>query len=305
MLRADMLDLVRQRVKRLPTGVQRLAPFLVLPGLVLLGLLIILGPDVWRTIYAYIAGICRAYISGISPGSVALDLMLLLTVIASIAGGLGILREWRRLRLLSRTISQRSSHIVSEVNRECPVVVVNDDTPFAFCYGLLRPRICYSTGLGQLLTNEELQAVLLHEELHARRRDPLKVFIARVLAAMVFFLPLSRDVRDRYLVWLEVSADQEVIRQLGIAALAQALVKLLQPKPALDLEAAISRINPTEERIKHLINPGTGSPGLLVLPRCSLATLGLTAGTGLMATGIVYSVGMLMMSTRFCQISLA
>jgi Zn-dependent protease with chaperone function len=303
MLRVNVLDLARQGVNRLPRGMQRLASFLVLPGLVLLGLSIILGPDVWRAIYTYIAGICRAYIVGISPGGVALDLVLLLTVIASIAGGLGILREWRRLKVLSQTISWRN--IVSEENHECPVVVVNDDTPFAFCYGLLRPRICYSTGLRQLLTNEELQAVLLHEELHARRRDPLKVFIARVLAAMVFFLPLSRDVRDRYLVWLEVRADQEVIRQLGIAALAQALVKLLQPKPALDLAAAISRINPTEERIKHLINPGTSSPGPLVLPRCLLATLGLTAGTGLMATGIVYSVGMLMMSTPFCQISLA
>ena len=215
--------------------------------------------------------------------------------------------DLRRLRLLSRTISWRSSHIISEMNRECPAVVVNDDAPFAFGHGLLRPRICYSTGLIQLLSNAERQAVLLHEELHARRRDPLKVFIARVLAAMFFFLPLSRDLRDRYLVWLEVRADQEVIRQLGVAALAQALVKLLQPTPALDLEAtaAVSRINPTEERIKRLINPGSGSPGPLVLPRYSLATLGLTAGTGLMATGIVYYVGVLMMSTRFCHISLA
>jgi hypothetical protein len=303
MLRAEMLDLVWQGVKRLPRGMQRLAPFLVLPGLVLLGLSIILGPDVWRSLYAYIAGICRAYIAGISPSGVALDLILLLTVVALTAGGVGILREWRRLMLLSRTIFWRN--IVSEVNHECPVVVVNDNTPFAFCYGLLRPRICYSTGLRQLLTNEELQAVLLHEELHARRHDPLKVFIARVLAAMFFFLPVCRDLRDRYLVWLEVRADQEVIRQLGIATLAQALVKLLKPTPALDLETAISRINPTEERIKHLLNPGRASSSLLVLPRCSLTSLGLTAGTGLMATGIVYSVGMLMMSARFCQISLA
>jgi Zn-dependent protease with chaperone function len=234
-----------------------------------------------------------------------MDLISLLTVVALISGGLGILREWRRLRLLSRTISWRSSPVASEVNSKCPVVVVHDDAPLAFCYGLLRPHICYSTGLMQLLTNAELKAVLLHENLHARRHDPLKVFIARVLAATFFFLPLSRDVRDRYLVWLEVRADQEVIRQLGIADLAQALVKLLQPTPAVELEAAVSRINPTEERIKRLLNPGTSSPDLLVLRRYSLATLGLTAGTGLMAIGIVYSVGLLIMSTPFCHISLA
>jgi hypothetical protein len=65
--------------------------------------------------------------------------------------------------------------------------------------------------------------------------------------------------------------------------LAQALVKLLQPKRAMELETAVSPINPTEERVKRLLNPGGSSPDLLVIRRQSLATLGLTAGTGLMA----------------------
>ena len=300
-----MLDLFRQGVKRLSRGALRVTPFLVLPGLVLLGLSIFLGPDLWRIIYAYIAGVCSAYLSAISPGSVTTDLILLLVVVGVISGGLGILREWRRLILLSRTIAWRSTPAASEVSSEYPLVVVHDDVPLAFCYGLLRSRICYSTGLMQLLTQAELQAVLLHEGLHASRRDPLKVFIARVLATTFFFFPLSRELRDRYLVWLEIRADQEVIRRVGIMDLAQALVKLLQPTSAMGVEAAVSQFNPTEERIKRLLDPRDGSRGLLGLRRQSLATLGLTAGTGLMAIGIVYSAGVLIMSSPFCRISLA
>lgn len=300
-----MPDLFRLWVKRLSRGALRIAPFLVLPGLVLLGLSILMGPDLWKIIYAYIAGVCIAYLSAISAVSVTTDLILLLTVVALISGGLGILREWGRLRLLSRTISRLSSPITSEVSGEYPLVVVHDDVPLAYCYGLLRPKICYSTGLMQLLTKEEFQAVLLHEGLHARRHDPLKVFIARAFSTAFSFLPLSREVRDRYLVWLEVRADQEVIRLLGIKDLALALVKLLQPTPMMGLEAAVSQLNPTEERIKRLLNPGAGFPDVLVLRRQSLATLGLTAGTALMAIGIVYSAGVLIMSSPFCRISLA
>jgi hypothetical protein len=106
-------------------------------------------------------------------------------------------------------------------------------------------------------------------------------------------------------VWLEIRADQEVIRRVGIMDLAQALVKLLQPTSGMGLEAAVSQFNPTEERIKRLLDPRDGSRGLLGLRRQSLATLGLTAGTGLMAIGIVYSAGVLIMSAPFCRISLA
>ena len=39
--------------------------------------------------------------------------------------------------------------------------------------GSLIPRICLSTGLMALMSEAELEAVLLHERYHLRSRDPL------------------------------------------------------------------------------------------------------------------------------------
>ena len=110
---------------------------------------------------------------------------------------------------------------------ECLDVIAAPD-PLAFCHGLLRPRVCVTTGLLGLLDREELEAVLLHEAHHAHRRDPLRRCVADCLATMVFFLPLVAMLRDHHAVASEVSADQRALERMCQGrSLAAALCKLL------------------------------------------------------------------------------
>ena len=77
--------------------------------------------------------------------------------------------------------------VISNVDRDAGEIaglvyvnVVNDSSPEAFCAGFLRPRVYVSRGAVELLTPDELRAVLQHEHHHWRMRDPLRLASARV-----------------------------------------------------------------------------------------------------------------------------
>lgn len=113
------------------------------------------------------------------------------------------------------------------------VDLVDVAAPLAFCYGLRRPRVLVSTGLDALLTAEEAEALLLHEAAHVRGRDPLKVAVGRLLCGALGFVPAVAALYRRYLVEKELAADRAAVAAHGTdAALASALVKLLDARPA-------------------------------------------------------------------------
>ena len=118
--------------------------------------------------------------------------------------------------------------------------------PQAFCAGLLRPRVFLSSTARDRLCQAELRAVLAHEGHHVRRRDPLRLLAARVLADALFFVPALRRLGRRYAELAELAADEAAVRAVGSAALASALLKLgasEHPEAAVALAA---------ERVDHL-----------------------------------------------------
>lgn len=135
--------------------------------------------------------------------------------------------------------------------------VIDDDHAFTFCHGLVRPRVCLTTGLAALLAPDELAAVLRHERHHVRYHDPLKILIGRTIASGLFFLPLAGLLRNGYLAGKELSADADAAAGSGDGPLARALVKLLgaaRPRwPAGVL--AVGAFSPTEARLQQLIEP--------------------------------------------------
>ncbi|HEV2059684.1 MAG TPA: M56 family metallopeptidase, partial [Solirubrobacteraceae bacterium] len=116
----------------------------------------------------------------------------------------------------------------------------------AFCAGLISSRIYVSTGALAALDGDELQAVVTHERHHARQRDPLRIFVARVLADAMFFLPAARRLGERYASLAELAADGAAVRAAGNAApLASALLSFQAANPA------VAGIAP--ERVDHLM----------------------------------------------------
>jgi hypothetical protein len=92
-----------------------------------------------------------------------------------------------------------------------------------------------------LLPSAQLQAVLLHEDYHRQRFDPLRILVVRTISAALFFLPFVREWRRLFEIKLELDADRYAVHQTSKAALAGALHRLLNysPSPLSISEAGI------------------------------------------------------------------
>lgn len=104
------------------------------------------------------------------------------------------------------------------------VVCVTGNDRTAFCAGLLRPTVYVTTGAVAGLAPDELDAVLVHERSHARRWDPLRGLLRRAAADVLFFVPVTSWWAARRREHAELCADIAAIRQVGVPALAGALL---------------------------------------------------------------------------------
>lgn len=175
------------------------------------------------------------------------------------------------------------SHAVLGLEPNRRTLLVQDPRPYTFTLGLFRPRVWVSTGLVEILETAELQAVLRHERHHLARRDPLRVFVSRCLARLLFFVPLAPALRDAYLVAKEVEADAACGAD---DVLATALLKLLRCSPQLPAMADLAAIGPldaTAARIERLTTHG-GQPPKMRRPWAPMAA-SLAVALVLLATG--------------------
>lgn len=168
--------------------------------------------------------------------SYALAALLLVGILLGACSGLGQwYKTYRSMRALLRFAQPannehepRWSALLASLEMQGRVDVVVTEKSLAFCYGLIKPRICVSTGALNNLTNKEAQALLLHEQYHLLHRDPLKTVISRVFSSAFFFLPIMRALQRQYLVAKEIEADRHVIlNQRTDGPLLSALYKLL------------------------------------------------------------------------------
>jgi beta-lactamase regulating signal transducer with metallopeptidase domain len=234
--------------------------------------------------------------AGIVKGNTLVITAALIAAASLFAGLLRAVRDCRSLRMLSRKLARSSR---STLPASSDVTLVEDDTPFAFTHGLLRPRVYVSRGLTRLLTSIELRAVVEHERHHARRHDPLRILLARAVTAMLFVVPFAWVARDRFLLGLELAADQAAARSVGRSGLAGALLKGIEmPRPAFALSAS-ARFNPTQERIVHLLETESPTTASVAgwrrlahggLPFFAAMTLASLEGTRILSTGAVFCV---------------
>jgi beta-lactamase regulating signal transducer with metallopeptidase domain len=106
--------------------------------------------------------------------------------------------------------------------------------------GVLHPHISLPHGIDRLLSEHELNAVLIHELTHARRRDNLIRLIHEVSVCVLWFHPLVWIAGSRLALYRELSCDESVIHSAHGKELVSALAKLANPDRALLLQASSS-----------------------------------------------------------------
>jgi beta-lactamase regulating signal transducer with metallopeptidase domain len=95
--------------------------------------------------------------------------------------------------------------------------------------GVLRPRISLPLGIDRVLNDRELDAVLIHEVTHAKRRDNLIGLMHEIALCGLWFHPLVWLTGSRLAMFRELSCDDAVIESSRGPDLVSALAKLADP----------------------------------------------------------------------------
>jgi hypothetical protein len=203
----------------------------------------------------------RFHLPAIAAGRLApLDSHTVGLALLVVAEAVVAARAWRSLRRQASLARRLGALPVIDqrVVAGSEVRVVADARPIAFCAGNLRPAVYVTHAALTRLSAAELAAVVAHEAHHARRRDPLRLLVARTLADAA---GIVGDLPARQLAAADLAADAAAVAATGSAApLASALLRLRDPAP---------------ERVDHLLGRplAAGSRALLAVTLVATAAL--------------------------------
>lgn len=154
------------------------------------------------------------------------------------------------IRLLASTARTRARHrgLLALVARtDGDALVLDHSAAVAYCLPGRQPRIVISAGARELLTDDELRAVLAHERAHLRQRHHL---VLEPFQAWRMFVPRRALAAIGLLV--EMCADESAARRHGRAVLASALEKFgTSAAPAGGLAAGSVGTLARIERLRH------------------------------------------------------
>jgi Zn-dependent protease with chaperone function len=205
---------------------------------------------------------------------------LVVAALTAVASGVALLRalrsisrEQRLIRALPVVGLAESGYLDALPNsRDVDIYVLRSRRQGAFCAGVLRPRVVITTALLDALGPDERQAVLMHELSHARDRGPLKLTLGRLAVRTLFWVPVLRDLVDRYRLLTELAADRAAIAATSPAALAGALSQVLAT-PAF--AGSIGLADHAAARIDRLFDARAKLPRLITPARAAVTALAL------------------------------
>lgn len=195
----------------------------------------------------------QAGVETLVPAIPLLGAPLLLVAVLAVFAARSIVRRRASMRGLCQRLSTAAPQTVHGV----PVIVVDDPQPVAYALPGSCRGIVISERLMQVLTDDELAAVLTHEAAHLRQHHHLILNVLEAVSRPLRGIPLVRTISDAVPHYLEVAADNAARTRTSTAVLASALLKIgeapKQPDAAglgsLALHAAGT------DRIRQLVAP--------------------------------------------------
>lgn len=154
--------------------------------------------------------------------------------------------QWRSLRRLAQSESAPG------------IRVLGTDRPVAATVGLLWPAVFLSTGLLYALDPHQRKAVVSHEAAHRRRRDPLRLALARLGVAL--HVPhTGRALYRAFELTVERTADEAAARTVGErVTVAEALLAVARMRPVPAPGPAFTD-DPLEVRVQALLEDAPDS----------------------------------------------
>jgi beta-lactamase regulating signal transducer with metallopeptidase domain len=192
------------------------------------------------------------------------------------------------VRLMSRLRKERREVQVPADGHDVTSSFVADGIPVSFdsrhpvpaVGGVLYPRILLPSGIDRLLNLQELNAVLLHEVAHAKRRDNLIRLLYEVSLCALWFHPLIWLAGMRMALYRELSCDESVIQHAQGQALVGALAKLAVPEESMFLQAtASSHLSHRLARLARSAQPAHRAVSLLLTSLFAAVIVGGVFGT--------------------------
>lgn len=145
-------------------------------------------------------------------------------------------------------------YLLEKLNLRDKTLIFKSNKLAAFCYGLKSPKIYLSSSMANLANEQEIEAVLRHEQYHLLRKDTIVVFLTHLIHSMFGFLPgFSRIIQNIH-VQREIKADIFAVKYLGDKRPLLSVIKkiLEEPKGNFAFIPSVSNYDILEPRIYAL-----------------------------------------------------
>lgn len=163
------------------------------------------------------------------------------------------------IRKKRKFVSQKLKKASKLAGLDGRVLEIKTEKPIVFCFSFFRSIVCVSSKLVKNLSPDELLAVLLHEKMHIKNNEPLKLFFVKTVNKILFFVPGLKSLSEQYLVLSELAADELATNGFKKkSSLASALYKVIELEKNLIAKncLTIPFFCVIEERIEKLENNG-------------------------------------------------
>ncbi len=182
-----------------------------------------------------------------------------------------LVNSWRNLYSPARKLLKQLSHVGRD---RSDFIELPEDSVAAFTVGIFRSRIFLSRGLLSACTEQDVRAIIAHEQAHQHRFDNLRRILLGLFLAPIPHRLTRRMLEDHQLL-CEKACDEQATKVSNREDLAETVLKIARlQQPTPDYASAFADSH-ARLRIEALLQkPGATMPAIF-LYAASAAALGL------------------------------